>query len=116
MLDGSTLTLAGGPGLFDAGTATTVGLTVNSAVAGSTGLTKQGVGVLAQGTAITASLGTGAGQINFAATGSGGFAAFGGPVIITGFTGTPVWGSTASFLASTRSLILGSPIADNVFT
>ncbi len=92
-------TLALGPG----GTISGANLTLND-------------GVLAQGTAITASLGTGAGQINFAATGSGGFAAFGGAVTVTGFTGTPVWGSTASFLANTRSLILGSSIADNVVT
>ena len=71
-------------------------------------------GVLALGADFTRGLGAGAGEVRF--TTNGGFAAYGGPVNITGFAGTPVWGTTANFLANGRVLIFGSSIANDVVT
>jgi autotransporter-associated beta strand protein len=76
-------------------------------------LTFSGGQLATQGT-FTRSLGAGAGNVRF--TSSGGFSAFGGPLVITSFTGTPEWGSTANFLGSNATLIFGSAVANNVVT
>lgn len=154
VINGYSLTLAGGTGVIDVGTTTSVGLTVNSVITGSVGLTKRGSGnllltaastytgttsvtggtlalgssgtisaanlvlnggVLASGMDFTRPLGTGAGSVRFGTNG-GGFAAYGTPVNVTGFTGTPVWGSTPQFLSASASLILNSTLADNIVT
>lgn len=73
-----------------------------------------GGGTLAASGAITRTLGTGAGQLRF--TGSGGFAALGGNLSISGVTGVPIWGTTADFLQNGNSLLLGSTIATGVVT
>lgn len=109
-------------------------LTINNSL-GVTGPVTVSAGVLALGTGVTLSassnlilgggtlatagtinraLGTGAGQLRF--TGSGGFAALGGNLSISGITGVPVWGTTANFLQNGRSLLLGSTIATGVVT
>lgn len=72
-------------------------------------------GVLALGSNFTRALGTGAGQVQFGAAG-GGFAALGGPVSVTGFTGTPTWGTTAQFLPTGGALLLNSTLGNNVVT
>lgn len=59
-------------------------------------------------------LGTGAGQVNI--TGNAGFVAYGGALTINGFTGTPVWGVTASFLTNSSTLTLNSILATDVVT
>lgn len=76
-------------------------------------LTFSGGQLATQGT-FTRSLGVGAGNVRF--TSSGGFSAYGGPLTITSFTGTPEWGSTANFLGSSATLIFGSALATDVVT
>ncbi len=76
-------------------------------------LTFSGGQLATQGT-FTRSLGVGAGNVRF--TSSGGFSAYGGPLTITSFTGTPEWGSTANFLGSSATLIFGSALANDVVT
>lgn len=66
-----------------------------------------------QGT-FSRSLGAGTGNVRF--TSSGGFSAYGGPLTITSFTGTPEWGSTANFLGSSATLMFGSAVANDVVT
>jgi autotransporter-associated beta strand protein len=75
-------------------------------------LTLSGGQLATQGT-FSRTLGTGAGDVRFT---KGGFSAFGGPLTITGFTGTPEWGSTANFLGSNSTLIFGSTLANDVVT
>ncbi len=71
-------------------------------------------GILSTSGTFARALGTGAGQTQF--IGSGGFAAYGGPLVITGFTGTPIWGTTASFLPGTSTLIFNSSVSNNLVT
>jgi autotransporter-associated beta strand protein len=71
-------------------------------------------GILATQGTLSRSLGTGASQVNFA--GSGGFAAYGGGLVINGFTGTPIWGTTPGFLSGSSSLLLNSTVATDVVT
>lgn len=71
-------------------------------------------GVLsAQGT-FARPLGSGSGQVLWST--SGGFAAFGGNLSITGLTGTPVWGTTPGFVASGQALVFGSALASGTVT
>ncbi len=84
------------------------GLLISSAQALGSGNLSLNGGVLVLGAGdITRSLGTGAGQVQFA--GSGGFAAYGADrsVNIGGAGATLTWGS-AQFVPATSSLILGS--------
>ena len=60
-------------------------------------------------------LGNGAGQVQLGGSG-GGFAAYGGPLTLSSFTGTPVWGSTAGFLTGNPALLFGSVNATDVVT
>jgi autotransporter-associated beta strand protein len=69
-------------------------------------------GVLATQGTFNRALGNSANQVRW--TGAGGFVAFGGNLSITGFTGTPVWGTTANFVPNARALILGTAAAGNV--
>jgi autotransporter-associated beta strand protein len=71
-------------------------------------------GILSTTGTFARALGTGVDQTQF--IGSGGFAAYGGPLAITGFTGTPVWGTTTSFLPGTSTLIFNSSVSNNVVT
>lgn len=82
-----------------------------SGVISSANLSLNG-GVLATQGTFTRALGTGASQVQFGASG-GGFAAYGGALSVS-ITGTPIWGSTGSFLPTGGSLILSSSLADNV--
>lgn len=68
-------------------------------------------GVLSMSGNFSRPLGTGAGQVRW--TANGGFAAFGGNLNVS-IPGTPVWGSTASFLGATQQLLLSSAVADGI--
>lgn len=74
-------------------------------------------GVFQTSGTFTRSLGTGAGQVQWAAGASGGFAAAGGPLTVT-LAGTPAilqW-DLASFVSGAGALAFGSGTADNVVT
>jgi fibronectin-binding autotransporter adhesin len=94
-LTGGTLTLTG------AGTISAANLLLNG-------------GVLATSGTFSRPLGTGAGQVQFGASG-GGFAATGGALSV-GLAGGEVWGTTASFLPAGGTLTLSSAAADNTVT
>ncbi len=94
----------------------TLGFAGNAALSGA--LLTLTDGVLATSGTFSRGLGAGANQVKFgaSATGGSGFAAYGGPLTIAGFSGTPVWGTTANFLPAAGVLQLGSTVADNVVT
>ncbi|HYF33753.1 MAG TPA: autotransporter-associated beta strand repeat-containing protein, partial [Prosthecobacter sp.] len=66
----------------------------------------------------TRSLGTGAGQVQWAAGANGGFSAQGGPLTVT-LSGAPsvlVWDSTPNFVSGAGQLVFGSITSDDVVT
>lgn len=71
-------------------------------------------GQLASSGTLSRGLGTGIGQLQF--TGTGGFAAYGGNLTISGIAGTPTWGTTSSFLTNGATLLLGNNISTNITT
>ncbi|MFN9110003.1 MAG: beta strand repeat-containing protein, partial [Bacteroidota bacterium] len=84
-------------GVLQASSGTTLPGTSNLVFAG---------GVFQTAGALNRTLGTGAGQLNWTANGSGGFASAGSKLTVD-FGSSPTWGSTANFLG-TGNLILGS--------
>lgn len=110
------LTLSNASNAYSGATTITAGTLAlsGSGVIPTTNLVLNG-GVLATRGTFSRALGTGSNQVQFGAAG-GGFAAYGGALSITGFTGTPTWGMTNRFLPTGGALIFGSAIADNVVT
>ncbi|MEX1049361.1 MAG: autotransporter-associated beta strand repeat-containing protein [Akkermansiaceae bacterium] len=87
------------------------------ATGGTSGLTISGGGLVGLGNGdFTRGLGTGAEQVQF--TGNGGFAAYTADrtVNLGGASAGVVWNSTASFLTTDQSLILGAAGADKTVT
>ena len=90
-----------------------LGLT-GSATLASSNLVLSNGGTLAL-TGTTPALGTGAGQVQFTGSGGGGFAAYGGPLTVTTFASTPIWG-TGGALVDGAVLALGSSISTHALT
>lgn len=113
-LGAGTLTLSGSNSYT--GTATvTAGALAGSISNGN--LTLNG-GVFEGSGSFTRSLGAGAGQVQWASGGNGGFSAQGGPLTVT-FAGAPatlVWDSTVGFVSGAGQLLFGSTTTDNVVT
>ncbi len=101
---GQTTITSGTLALSDAGTVSAANLHINGGVFA----TNDTLG-------FNRPLGNGAGQVQLGGNG-GGFAAYGGPLTLTSFTGNPVWGSTPGFFAPTGNLILGSVNATDLVT
>jgi autotransporter-associated beta strand protein len=75
-------------------------------------------GVYESSGSITRSLGTGDGQVRWAAGVNGGFSAQGGALTVT-FAGAPstlVWDGTANFVSGAGQLLFGSTTSDDVVT
>ncbi|GAB4176211.1 MAG: hypothetical protein Fur0032_16160 [Terrimicrobiaceae bacterium] len=71
-------------------------------------------GILAMSGSFSRNLGTGSGQVRWNSGSNGGFAAYGGNLVVSGIGSTPVWGSTTHFLANGRTLLLNSAIATSM--
>ena len=71
-------------------------------------------GILAMSGSFSRDLGTGNGEVRWNSGSNGGFAAYGGNLVISGIGSTPVWGGTTNFLANGRTLLLSSTIATGV--
>lgn len=68
-------------------------------------------GLLGMSGTLSRELGTGSGQVRWVSSSNGGFAAYGGNLVIGGMSATPVWGTTSHFVGNGRSLLLNSAIA-----